>query len=409
MWVCARNTEPPNLKMELHLPYPLLSQLRVEAREAPASGIVAVMNHGRMKDGIIPLWAGEGDLSTPDFIRNAGIEALRNGETFYTWQRGIPELRHALARYHKRHFDREFSHDQFLVTGSGMQSIQLAIQAIAGHGDEVLYISPSWPNFAAAAEIAGARAIAVPLDFGGNGWSFDVLKLEANISKSTKAIFVNSPSNPTGWTADKDTLAHILAFSRKHGLWIIADEIYNLFHYNGDRAASFMDIMDADDRIIFVNSFSKNWAMTGWRVGWLTIHPSLAPVFENLIQYSTSGVAQFMQRAAVVALDQGDAFITMQVQRAQAARDILCKMLLDTGRVRLSPPDGAFYLFFAVDGIKDSMRAALSIVEEANVGLAPGIAFGASAEGFFRVCFNRKLDDVSLAAERLSNWIKSAK
>jgi aspartate/methionine/tyrosine aminotransferase len=385
----------------------LFDHLRKEAREAPESGIVAVMNHGRLKEGIIPLWAGEGDLPSPDFIRQAGIAALENGETFYTWQRGIPELREALARYHTRHFGRAFSHEQFLVTGSGMQSIQLAIQAIAGNSDEIMYLAPSWPNFAAAAAIAGARPIAINLDFGGNGWSFDPSKLEAHRTPATKAIFVNSPSNPTGWTADIETLSEILAFARKHGLWIVADEIYSLFHYNGARAASFMDIMDPDDRIIFVNSFSKNWAMTGWRMGWLTIPPILAPVFENLIQYSTSGVAQFMQRAGVVALDNGDEFISMQVERAKTARDILCSALLDTGRVRLSPPDGAFYLFFAVDGIKDSKKAAFAIVDEANVGLAPGSAFGTVSQGFFRICFNRKLDDVSLAANRLSNWIIS--
>lgn len=384
----------------------LISHLRSEAVNAPESGIVAVMNHGRRKEGIIPLWAGEGDLPTPDFVRDASITALQNGETFYTWQRGIPELRDALARYHTRHFQKAFSAEQFLVTGSGMQSIQLAIQAVAGHGDEVLYFSPAWPNFAAAAAIAGAAPKALTLDFGDNGWSLDIAKLEANCSPKTKAIFVNSPSNPTGWTADIEALKEILAFARKHGLWIIADEIYNHFHYNGSRAASFFDIMLDDDNIIFVNSFSKNWAMTGWRVGWLTVHPSLAGVFENLIQYSTSGVAQFMQRGAAVALDDGDDFIEMQVQRAHTARDMLCRSLLETGRVRLSPPSGAFYLFFTIDGVEDTMRAAISIVDKANVGLAPGTAFGAGADGFFRVCFNRKLDDISVAAERLSNWIK---
>ncbi len=167
-----------------------------------------------------------------------------------------------------------------------------------------------------------------------------------------------------------------------------------------------MDIMEVDDRIIFVNSFSKNWAMTGWRVGWMTVHPSLGPVIENLIQYSNSGVAQFMQRGAVSALDEGDAFISMQVERARATRDSLCAALLSTGKVRLTPPQGAFYLFFGVDGVGDSVQAAIDLVDNANVGLAPGSAFGLGGEGFFRLCFCRDPEQVDEAARRLVRWIE---
>ena len=383
----------------------LLAALRPQARNAPESGIVAVMTYGRQKDGILPLWAGEGDLPSPEFIRDTASKALLDGETFYTWQRGIPELRDALIRYHKRHFGKQFVRDNFVVTGSGMQSIQLALQATTGAGDEVIYLSPAWPNFAAAAGVAGANPVPVVLTFGDAGWALDVTRIEAAITPRTKAIFINSPSNPTGWTGSHENLREILAIARRHGLWIIADEIYALFHFGEGRAASFMDIMDDDDKIIFVNSFSKNWAMTGWRVGWIKAHESLAPMFENLIQYSTSGVAQFMQKGAVAALDDGDDFIAMQVKRAKAARDIFCSRLLATNRVRLVAPEGAFYLFFAVDGISDTMKAAFDIVDKANVGLAPGTAFGPGSDGYFRVCFNRRLDQVEDAADRLAKWI----
>lgn len=383
----------------------LTDSLRIEAVQAPESGIVAVMNHGRRSGGVLPLWAGEGDLPTPDFIRAAATAAIEAGETFYTWQRGIPELREALARYHQRHFAPWFEPENFYVTGSGMQSIQIAIQAVAGAGDEVLYLSPAWPNFAAAAGIAGARPVAVSLEFGPNGWHLDIDKLKALTNSKTRALFINSPSNPTGWTAGKAELTEILAFARERGLWIIADEIYALFHFNGGRAASFMDIMDPQDRIIFVNSFSKNWAMTGWRIGWMTVHPSLGPVIENLIQYSTSGVAQFMQKGAVAALDQGDPFIAMQVERAQKARDILCQKLRATGKVELDPPAGAFYLYFRVHGVNDSLQAAFSMVDRAKVGIAPGSAFARDDAGWFRVCFNRKLDDIEDGANRIANWI----
>ncbi|MER8534908.1 pyridoxal phosphate-dependent aminotransferase [Mesorhizobium sp. M1005] len=385
----------------------LIDTLRAEARAAPESGIVAVMNRGRGRDGMIPLWAGEGDLPTPAFITDAAAKAMAGGETFYTWQRGIPELRQALARYYTRHFGKTFANEEFIVTGSGMHAIQMAIDAVAGKGDELVYLSPAWPNFAAAAGIAGAVPVAVTLDQSGNGWSCDVDKIAAAITPRTKALFVNTPSNPTGWTADKETLQAILDLARERGLWIIADEIYSLFHYGHGRAPSFIDIMADEDRILFVNSFSKNWAMTGWRIGWIKIHPALQQVFENLVQYSTSGVAQFMQRGAVVALDEGDAFIVEQVERARAARDLVCGILATTGRARFTVPQGAFYLFFAVDGITDSRAAAFDMLDRANVGLAPGTAFGPGGEAFLRLCFHRRLDQLEEAANRLAKWMKT--
>lgn len=386
----------------------LIENLRAEARAAPDSGIVAVANHGRGCEGLIPLWVGEGDLPTPAFITDAASRALAAGETFYTWQKGIPDLRQALARYYQRHFGKHFSEDEFIVTGSGMHAIQLALAAVVGKGDEVVYLSPSWPNFPAAAELAGATAVPVLLDRSDNGWSCDVERIASAITPRTKAIFVNSPSNPTGWTADASTLQAILDLARRNGLWIIADEIYSLFHYDGGRAPSFLDLAADEDRILYVNSFSKNWAMTGWRVGWVKVHPSLQPVFENLIQYSTSGVAQFMQRGAVAALDEGDTFVTEQVERARKARDLVCAILADTGRARFTVPPGAFYLFFSIDGITDTRAAAFDMVDRANVGLAPGSAFGAGGEPYFRLCFNRRLDQLEEAGHRLAAWIKAA-
>jgi aspartate/methionine/tyrosine aminotransferase len=387
----------------------LTEHLRAEARLSPESGISAVANRGRGRAHVIPLWVGEGDLPTPAFIADAASRALQGGETFYTWQRGIPELREALARYYGRHFGRAFAAEEFLVTGGGMQAIQLAVQATAGAGDEVIYLAPAWPNFPGAAGVAGAKPVPVQLDFGDNdhswGWSCDVGRIEKAVTPRTRAIFFNSPANPTGWTADRETLQAVLELARRRGLWIIADEIYALFHYGEGRAASFLDIMEPDDRILFVNTFSKNWAMTGWRIGWLKVHPALQQTFENLIQYSTSGVAQFMQRGAIAALDEGDGFLFEQVERAKMARDLACGILAGTGRTRFAVPEGAFYLFFAVDGVKDSLDAAFRTLEETKVGLAPGVAFG--GEGFFRLCFNRRLDQVEEAAGRLAEWIRT--
>ncbi len=384
-----------------------LDTLRGAALAAPESGIVAVVNKGRQVPGLIPLWAGESDLPTPAFISDAATKALAGGETFYTWQRGVPELREALARFHQRHFGKPFAADEFIVSCGGMHAITMAIDAVAGAGDEVIYLTPAWPNFPAALGVSGGRPVPVPLRQAGNGWMCDVDALEAAVTPSTKALFINTPSNPTGWTADRETLAAILAVARRHGLWIIADEIYALFHYGGERAASFMDVAEPEDRILYVNTFSKNWAMTGWRIGWLRIDPALGQVFENLVQYSTSGVPPFLQRGAIAALEEGDAFLAEQIERAGRARDLIASRLNATGRVRASAPAGAFYHFFEIDGVTDTRAAAFRLVEESKVGLAPGTAFGPGGERFFRACFHRRLDLVEEAADRIARWIEA--
>ena len=394
----------------------IIESLSQQVRNAPESGIVDLVNRGRMMEGVLPLWVGEGDLPTPDFIANAATQSLVRGETFYTWQRGIPQLRQSLADYHKRHFNIERSVDNFVVTGSGMQAIQLAIRATMEPDDEALYLTPAWPNFAAAVELNAGKAVPIALARSGSGanaaWSIDFEALTKALTPKTRVIFVNTPANPSGWTADTQTLRDLLSFARQHNLWIIADEIYSHFYYRGAakgerRAPSFFDVMEDDDKIIFVNSFSKNWAMTGWRVGWVTIHESLSQQFENLVQYSTSGVAQFMQAGCIAALDEGDDFIAMQVTRAQKARDILVNTLEATGRAQIVPTDGAFYLYFAIDGIKDGYGLALDLLEKAKLGLAPGTAFGPGTENFVRLCFNRDLIQIEDAANRLSRYIKA--
>jgi aspartate/methionine/tyrosine aminotransferase len=385
---------------------PLVAALRREARDAPESGITEVFHYGRDRPGVIPLWVGEGDLPTPDFISQAAMKSLRDGETFYTYQRGIPSLRAALAAYHERVYGRTFNSERFFVTGGGMQAIQIAVRMVAGTGDSVLVPTPAWPNITAAIEITGAAVTPVTLRFGNAGWQLDLDQLFDAADKSTRAIFVNSPSNPTGWTATTDELRAILEFARRRGLWIVADEVYHRFFYSGRRAPSFHDVADPADRILFVNTFSKNWAMTGWRIGWITAPPALGQTVENLVQYSTSGVAVFMQRGAVAALNDGDGFADQMVERARTGREIVCSRLAATGRVRLARPDGAFYLLCAFDGEPDTRRLGLRLVDEARVGLAPGDAFSDAGRGFMRLCFLRNATVLTEATERLAEWTR---
>jgi aspartate/methionine/tyrosine aminotransferase len=386
-----------------------LAAIRPEARSAPESGIVEVVNHGRLKQGLIPLWVGEGDLPTPGFIIRAAEKSLADGETFYTWQRGVPELREAIAQYHTALYGQAFSSERFFVTGSGMQSVQLAVRLVAGPGDELVIPTPAWPNFAAAIGVAGAKAVCVAMDLTEGRFSLDLEKLAAAITPKTRALVINSPANPTGWTATRHELAALLALARKHGIWIIADEIYGRFVYDGQkRAASFHDVMDEQDRVLFVQTFSKNWAMTGWRIGWIEAPAALGQVIENLIQYSTSGSPVFVQRAATAAIVEGEDFVAEQIARATEGRRIISEGLKATNKVSLAAPAGAFYQFFSVDGRSDSRALAIELVDTANVGLAPGTAFGPGGESGLRLCFARKSSDLVEVVARLQKALGSS-
>jgi aspartate/methionine/tyrosine aminotransferase len=387
------------------------------AQSAPESGIVDIMNYGRKRGGVVPLWAGEGDLSTPQFIADAANKSLADGETFYTWQRGLPELREALAAYTKRLTGQDLDAERFFVTGSGMQSIQIALQIALDPGDGIIVPSPAWPNIVAASGIRQANVHEIPMLFVDGRFTLNMQAIEEQAKDpKTRAIFINSPSNPTGWVADLATLRAVHDLAERHDLWIIADEIYARFVFgdaalagsNPKRAPSFKDVDPLSPRVLYVNTLSKNWAMTGWRIGWLEAPAELAQTVENLIQYSTSGVAAFMQRAAIVALDDGDAFIDEQIERVTKNRDLLVETFAPHNRLQVSAPDGAFYLFLKVSGESDTRALARKLVDEVGVGLAPGTAFGPGGESFLRMCFARHPDNIADVATRIARWISTS-
>ncbi|ORE96665.1 pyridoxal phosphate-dependent aminotransferase [Acuticoccus yangtzensis] len=386
----------------------LLASVRSAAQRTPISGIISTANHGRQVPGTIPLWAGEGDLPTPRFIAEAAAKALYDGETFYTHSRGIPELREAIAGYYEEQFGRPFDPDTFFVTGSGMQAIQLCVAMTVGAGEDILIPTPSWPNAAGASTVIGANPVIVPMAEDAGRWVLTVEMLEKAMTPQTRAIFVNSPANPTGWTATREEMEAILAFARANELWIIADEIYSRFIWTGaSRAPSFLDIAEPDDRILWVGTFSKNWAMTGWRMGWIHAPLALKQTLENLIQYSTSGTAVFMQRAGIAAITEGDWFVRSMIERAREGRDIVAEALAGRNRVTFAPPDGAFYAFFKVDGLESSRQAAIDLIDKAQVGTAPGTAFGENGEGYVRVCFLRSSDSLREAMSRIVNYLET--
>lgn len=286
------------------------ARLTEEALAAPESGIIEVVTYGHGRQGLIPLWVGEGDLPTPAFICEAATRSLADGETFYGHQRGLPAFREAIARHVARVYGRPKDDDpqRYFVTIGGMHAVQIALRLIAGSGDDVIVPTPVWPNFSAALTIAGARCVELPMRFSvaEAAWTLDLEELAATIGPRTRAVCINSPANPSGWVASAEDLRRILALARRHGLWIVAYEICGRLTLEGDRAPSFRDVMDDDDRVMFVQSFSKNWAMSGWRLGWLEAPPELGQTIENLIEYSTSGVPVPTQRAGIVAVEQGE-------------------------------------------------------------------------------------------------------
>ena len=394
-----------------------MTSLRPEALGAPESGIVEVFNYGRDRAGLIPLWVGEGDLPTPRIVLDAIQDSLGRGETFYTHQRGVPAVRTAIADYMTRIYGspfaeggQPFSADRFFLTIGGMQALQIAIRLVAGSGDDVLVSTPAWPNFIGALSAAGAHAVEVPLRFqkdatGVFTWSLDHGRIAAAITPRTRAIVVNTPANPTGWTATDDDLARLLALARQHGLWIIADEIYGRFVYEKDRAPSFHDHITAHDQVLFVQTCSKNWAMTGLRIGWLEAPPELGAVIENLIQYSSSGVAVPLQRGAAAAVTHGEGFFQEQLARIKQSRTLVCDAFARQQRIAFAPPPGAFYLFFQIAGEMDTRRAALELVDLANVGLAPGSGFGSGGAPFMRLCFARDPAQIAEFLRRFEAWL----
>ena len=384
----------------------LTAPLRPEIARLETSGIAQLFNLGVGRPDVIPLWFGEGDLPTPDFICAAAERALRAGKTFYTHKRGLPDLRRAIAGYLTGLYGGDLEAARITVTSSGMNGIMLALQTVAGAGDSVVVVSPVWPNIAAAAKIMGAELREAALTADDGGFHLDLDRVFALCDGTTRAVFVNSPNNPTGWVMPAAQQRELLAFCRERGIWLMADEVYHRFVYHKPAAEvplapSFLEAAAADDPLLVVHSFSKTWAMTGWRLGWL-VHPAaLGDNFDRLAEFNTSGAPAFLQEGALTALAEGEGLAVHLVDRCRRGRDLVVQRLSAFPRVRLAAPPGAFYAFFAVEGMSDSLAFAKELLERGNVGLAPGSAFGRGGEGHLRLCFAGSRERLSAALDRL--------
>jgi aspartate/methionine/tyrosine aminotransferase len=377
---------------------PAVQQLR-------SSKIREVANAGMGKKDVIAFWFGEPDEVTPDFIRQAGIDALERGETFYTENLGIPELRDAIGNYlsrvHRRGGTGQINSDNVAVTSSGMSALMLTTQALVGPGDRVVIVTPVWPNLVEIPKILGAETITFALSVTPEGWTLDLEHLLATLKPGTRAVYINSPNNPTGWTIDREVQREILAHCRTRGIWILSDDAYNRLYYGNGAAPSFLDIADTRDRVVSTNTFSKSWLMTGWRLGWVMAPRELTANLGTLLEYNTSCAPCFVQRAGIVAIEQGEPVVARTLARLRKARDFLTAQLREIPGIEATLPPGAMYAFFKVHGVTDTLAFCKKLVSDVGLGLAPGIAFGPEGEGFVRWCFAASEDRLARGIERL--------
>jgi len=374
---------------------------RTAVRSLSASKIRELFNSGMGRADILPFWVGEPDEPTPEFIRKAAMDSIAAGETFYTHNLGIPEIREALSAYLRR-LHAGLKSQEVVITSAGVNALMLATQLLVDPGDRVVAVVPLWPNLQEIPRILGAHVETVALEFSPSGWFLNMEKLLKALTPGTRALYLNSPNNPTGWTVSREEQRAILEHCRRHGIWIFADDAYERLYYEGNGIApSFLDLADARDRVISANTFSKTWLMPGWRLGWLVVPPELVADLGKLIEYNTSCAPVFVQRAGTAALKEGEPVIARTVARFRKARDFLVGELNSIDGVAAAVPSGTMYAFFRVRGVTDSLEFCKRLVRDAGLGLAPGSAFGPDGEGFVRWCFAASEDRLAEGVRRL--------
>jgi len=379
-----------------------------------ASKIREVANAGLGRDDVLAFWFGEGDEVTPDFVRQAAIDSLQQGETYYAHNLGLPALRQAISIHmsenHPGPHGQGVSLDRVAVTAGGVNALMLAVQALVNPGDEVLAITPVWPNLVAQPRIMGAHLRTLSLQVVNGGWQLDLDALLSAIGPQTKLLILNAPNNPTGWTLTREEQQAILQRCRVTGTWILADEVYEALYYaptENTCAPSFLDVADPQDRLVVVHSFSKSFLMTGWRLGWLVMPPEMTDAMGKLIEFNTSCCSVFAQRAGLAALQRRQEITPRVVAHLKACRDTLVGGLQTLPGLEVSLPLGGMYAFFRLPGHDDGLATAKRLVTEAGLGLAPGEAFGPEAAGWLRWCFaSQDPQRLRLGVERLRGWIR---
>ncbi len=382
------------------LPRPAVQALR-------RSQIREVANAGLGREDILAFWFGESDQPTPAFIREAAAQALTAGRTYYTHNQGRLDLREALSSYLDRLHTTPVGVERLAITSSGVSALMVAAQAILEPGDRVCVVTPVWPNVAEIPRVLSAQVTPVSLEPRNGRWSLDLDKLLAALTPDVKALFLNSPNNPTGWTLAAEDRQAILDHCRRLGIWIIADDVYERLVFGPAASApSFLPLADPKDRVISTNSFSKAWRMTGWRLGWIVAPAPLQEALGVLLEYNTSCAPDFVQEGALAALARGEDAVAELRSDLAAARDQVLGALRALPGVDAPEPDGGLYAFFRLDGCANSLDLAKRLVADAGLGLAPGSAFGEEGEGWLRWCFAARPEKNAAGLERLAAFLR---
>lgn len=366
-----------------------------------------MLRYGWTKPGIISLAQGEGSMKTPDFIAEAAYKAMTDGKTFYAPVLGVQEFRQEVSNYYANVFKMSIPTSRIFATSSGTTAMHLAMTSVLDEGDEVVAVTPIWKNLLGAIELTQAVTVQVPLEHNeAEGWHLDLNKLFDAVTSKTKVLLIVTPSNPTGWTMTHEQIKQVLDFARAKGIWIISDEVYSRTMFDHVRSPSFLDHATPDDRLFVVNSFSKTYAMTGWRLGWLIGPANSETPVRDLALYDNMGPPTYAQYGAIAALRYGEPFIAEQMALWKSNLDLVMDRFNTNGRIKMRRPDSTFYAFFSVDGEPDCMHLVKRLIDESLLSLAPGCAFGKCCSGWVRMCFAVSEQRITEALNRLEQVVK---
>jgi aspartate aminotransferase len=370
-----------------------------------------------INDGVdvVSFGAGEPDFNTPENIKEAGINAIKANKTRYTPASGIPELKAAVAEKFKKENGLEYKPSDIIISCGAKHSLYNIFMAILNPGDEVIIFSPYWVSYEEQVKIADGVPVFVRLDEPRN-FGIDFNLLEKKITKKTKAMIVNSPSNPAGTVLSEDSLKKLADIALKHKLLIISDEIYEKLIYNGKKQMSIASFSkEVKAQTIVVNGVSKTYAMTGWRIGYLASDiKEIVSAIDNLQSHSTSNPATMTQAAAVEALQTPDSIVQAMVSEFDKRRQHIMKRLDGIPGLTYVEPEGAFYIFpnfssfkgKTIKGrqIKGSLDIAEMLLNEAKVAVVPGIAFG--SDNHFRLSYATSMANIDKGLDRIAEALK---